>query len=433
MALTDGLTGLDNRQGFENRWQEWINTSPERPFALLIVNLDKFKRINDALGIPFGNKLLTLIANRIVGGLKPEDSVARLGGDEFAVVLPDTVREATVSSVAGRIVERLCENYQIDDKEAMVTVSIGAARFPLDGGDLPALLRNAEVALAEARAGGGRCACLFTPAMIQAIERRHQLAIDLRHAADGGELRLHFQPIIDLRDYRVIGAEALIRWMHPEHGLIPPDNFIPLAEETGLIEDIGLWCLRTTCQQLARWQADGRSFRVTINVSARQIPAGIPPHLVTATCREFGIAPQYLGIEITESTLMGESAEIRAWLDQIRLAGFATYLDDFGTGYSSLSYLKRFPIDTIKIDKAFIRDMNEASNDRVMVEAVIMMAESLALTVVAEGVENAGQLDILRRMGCTYGQGFHFSRPVPPEQFLDVARQIEADHHAAHF
>lgn len=431
-ALTDALTGLDNRQGFEQRWQDWIATTPERPFTLLIVNLDKFKRINDALGIPFGNKLLALIANRLVACLKPSDTVARIGGDEFAVVLPDASKDTTVANVGIRIVERLCENYRLDGKEAMVGVSVGAARFPQDGADLPTLLRNAELALADARTGGGRTWRLFHPAMVQAIEARHQLASDLRRAAAGGELRLYYQPIVDLSQHRVSGAEALIRWQHPVHGMIPPDNFIPLAEETGLITDIGLWCLRTACSQIAEWQSAGHPLRVTINVSALQIPDGLPPQRILATCQEFDVAPGQLGIEITESTLMGESAQIRAWLDAVHSSGFSTYLDDFGTGYSSLSYLKRFPVDIIKIDKAFIREMSETSNDRVMVEAVIMMAESLSLKVVAEGIETAGQLEILERMGCTYGQGFHFSRPLPAEQFLAVARQIEADHQATH-
>ncbi len=426
MAVTDPLTGLDNRQGFETRWGQQLLEHPERPFVLLIANLEGFKRINDALGLPFGDKLLAVIGTRIVSCLKGEDSVARLGGDEFAIVLPGLDKESAIDKVCKRIVTKLCENFLIDSKDATVGASVGAVRYPQDGDTLPALMRNAELALAQARASGGRTWRLFDQAMVQAIEHRHQLASDLRHAAERGELRLFYQPIVDLDAGRVIGAEALIRWMHPTHGLVPPDSFIPLAEETGLIEGIGIWCLRTACSQIAAWQAAGRSFRVTINVSARQIPEAIPPSQITEACAECGIDSRQLGLEITESTLMGESARVREWLDEVRTLGFLTYLDDFGTGYSSLSYLKRFPIDTIKIDKAFVRDMSEASNDRVMVEAVIMMAESLSLKVVAEGIENAAQLEILKRMGCNFGQGFHFSRPVPPEQFLDGVTRIES-------
>jgi diguanylate cyclase (GGDEF)-like protein len=426
MAVTDPLTGLDNRLGFEHRWNTLIQTQPDTPFVLLIANLEGFKRINDALGLPFGDKLLTLIGTRIVSCLKSEDSVARLGGDQFAIVLPGLNNESAIEKVCKRIVSKLCENFLIDGKDATVGASLGAARFPLDSDSLPALMRNAELALAQARASGGRSWRLFDQSMVQAIEHRHQLASDLRHAAERNELRLFYQPIVDLETHRVIGAEALIRWMHPVHGLVPPDSFIPLAEETGLIEGIGIWCLHAACRQIAAWQAAGLSLRVTINVSARQIPEAIPASQIIEACTEHGIDSHKLGIEITESTLMGESARVRGWLDEVRTLGFLTYLDDFGTGYSSLSYLKRFPIDTIKIDKAFIRDMNEASNDRVMVEAVIMMAESLSLKVVAEGIENEAQLAILQRMGCNYGQGFHFSRPVPPEQFLDAVARIEA-------
>jgi diguanylate cyclase (GGDEF)-like protein/PAS domain S-box-containing protein len=425
MAVTDPLTGLDNRQGFENRWSALIREKPDTPFVLLIANLEGFKHINDALGLIIGDKLLALIGARIASCLKAEDSVARLGGDEFAIVLSGLDDESTVEKICKRIVSKLCESFLIEGKDASVGASLGAACFPLDGVTLPALMRNAELALAQARSSGGRTWRLFEQSMVQAIEHRHQLASDLRHAADRGELRLFYQPIIDLDTLRVIGAEALIRWMHPVHGLVPPDSFIPLAEETGLIEGIGIWCLHTACRQIAAWQADGLSFRVTINVSARQIPEGIPPDLISQACAEHQVDSRQLGIEITESTLMGESSRVRDWLDEVRSLGFLIYLDDFGTGYSSLSYLKRFPIDMIKIDKAFVRDMSEASNDRVMVEAVIMMAESLSLKVVAEGIENAGQLELLKRMGCNYGQGFHFSRPVPPEQFLANVTRIE--------
>lgn len=425
MAVTDTLTGLDNRQGFENRWNKQLQGHPDRPFVLLIANIEGFKQINDALGIPFGDRLLSLIGTRIASCLKAEDSIARLGGDEFAIVLPGITGESTIEKVGQRIVNKLCESFLIDGQDATVGASVGAARFPLDGDTLPALMRNAELALAQARASGGRTWRLFDQSMIQAIEHRHQLASDLRQAAERGELRLFYQPIVDLARHEVIGAEALIRWMHPAHGLVPPDSFIPLAEETGMIEGIGVWCLHTACHQIALWKAGGKSLRVTINVSARQIPDAFPPHLIADVCAENSIAPGQLGLEITESTLIGESARVREWLEEVRDLGFLTYLDDFGTGYSSLSYLKRFPIDTIKIDKAFVRDMNEASNDRVMVEAVIMMAESLSLKVVAEGIENASQLEILKRMGCKYGQGFHFSRPVPADQFLDRVEQID--------
>ncbi len=417
MAITDPLTGLPNRQGFENRWSCEIADHPDRPFALLIINLEGFKQINDALGFPVGDKVLTGMGARIVTCIKADDTVARLGGDEFVVILPEITKDSAIEKVSQRIVAKLCETFLIDGQDASLGASIGAARYPRDGADLPTLLRNAELALAQARSSGGRTCRLFDQQMIHAIEHRHQLGRDLRHAAERGELRLFYQPIVRLGTQEITGAESLIRWQHPGHGMIPPDSFIPLAEETGVIDQIGLWCLDTACAQLAQWQAEGYDFRLTINVSARQIPDGLPPQaLIDATGRH-GISPAKLGLEITESVLMGDSESVHAWLEAVRKLGFSTYLDDFGTGYSSLSYLKRFPIDTIKIDKAFIRDMTATSNDRVMVEAVVMMAESLSLTVVAEGIENPDQFDILNRMGCTFGQGYHISRPVPPEQF----------------
>lgn len=426
MAITDPLTGLSNRQGFEELCAAQIRSSPDSPFALLIVDLEGFKQLNDALGFPAGDRVLIGFGARISSSIKAADWVARIGGDEFAVVLPKVSTPATLAKICQRIISALGEKFTVCAQETCLGASIGATFYPAHGDNLPMLLRNAELALGDARSHGGRTWRIFDQQMVHAIEHRHNLSSDLRLAVERNELRLFYQPIIDLKSLQVVGAEALIRWIHPTQGLVPPDNFIPLAEQTGLINEIGEWCLETACRQLAEWQAAGRNLYLTINVSARQIPKGLPAARIAEMAAKYGAEPQRLGLEITEGLLLAEGGGAQRWLEGVRATGFRAYLDDFGTGYSSLSYLKRFRVDTVKIDKAFIRDMSEISSDRVMVEAVVMMADSLQLSVVAEGIENQSQLDILRRIGCAYGQGYHFSRPLPGEEFLARVDAINA-------
>ncbi|MCB4361372.1 putative bifunctional diguanylate cyclase/phosphodiesterase [Quatrionicoccus australiensis] len=425
-AITDPLTGLANRQGFEEFWANEIAKVQDQHFALLLIDLEGFKQLNDALGFPAGDRVLIGFAARIFSCIKNTDWVARVGGDEFAVVLPNIDEPGKLDSICQRILRVLGERFSVSGQETCLGASIGATLYPDDGNNLPALLRNAELALNDARHRGGQIWSLFNQDMRHAIEHRHNLANDLRLAIQRQELRLYYQPIVHLASQRVVGAEALIRWQHPTHGLVPPDNFIPLAEQTGMINAIGLWCLETACQQLADWQAAGLDLSLTVNVSARQIPDGLSPAKASEIAAHHGIAPQRLGLEITEGLLIGEAHDALRWLEAIRTAGFRVYLDDFGTGYSSLSYLKRFRVDTVKIDKAFIRDMGQVASDRVMIEAVIMMADALRLSVVAEGIETAEQRDLLRSLGCTYGQGYLYSRPLPIEQFLAQVLLIDA-------
>ncbi len=431
LAITDPLTGLPNRLGFEQHWQEQIRQCPDKPFALFVADLDGFREINDAMGFSAGDKVLLGIAARFLTSLKVNDFVTRLGGDDFVIVLPGVNNPSAIEKVAKRLIQKVTEPFLINDQETCLSISIGVACFPADGNNLPTLLRNAELALAQAQASGGRTWRTFDPSMVQAAEHRHQLATDLRGAAERDELRLYYQPIVDLDDLRVTGAECLIRWQHPQHGLVAPDNFIPLAEETGLIKDIGLWCLESACQQLVAWDKLGLGLDLTINVSACQIPDGLSAQIVSDTLAQYGLSNHRIGLEITESTLVGDGSAAEEWLAALRAQGSRVYLDDFGTGYSSLSYLKRFKVDTIKIDKTFIRDLSEDSNDRVMVEAVSMMADSLKLSVVAEGIETAQQLEMLRQMGCRYGQGYFFSRPVPPEQFPEQIERIDRSNQPA--
>lgn len=426
LANNDHLTGLPNRQGFESYWKERIANHPDEPFALLFIDLDGFKQINDALGMSTGDHILIGMGARIAASLKETDWVGRIGGDEFVIVLPGTSRPSTIEKICQRLIKQVGEPFSINGDEAYLGASIGVALFPSDANDLAVLLRNAELAQTNARQVGGRTWRLFEASMAHAIEHRHQLSNDLRQAVEHGEFRLFYQPIVDIKQHRVVGAEALIRWFHPLHGMVPPDSFIPLAEEIGLINAIGEWCLRTACLQLAEWRAGGRDLYVTINVSARQIPDGLPAGLIAAIAAEHGIPPDRIGLEITESLLVADACLAQEWLVEVRQYGFRAYLDDFGTGYSSLSYLKRFPVDAIKIDKIFVRDISDVSHDRVMVDAVIMMAGSFNLKVVAEGIEEAAQLEILKRIGCDLGQGYYFSRPLPAEQFLAQLTLIDA-------
>jgi len=255
------------------------------------------------------------------------------------------------------------------------------------------------------------------PEMVVTAEQHRKLETELHQAIQRDELRLFYQPIIDLQEGRIVGAEALVRWQHPTRGLVPPDAFIPLAEKTDLICGMGLWVLETACRQLAVWQAAGQQLYLSINVSARQIPDALPPGLILEALKRHGLSASALALEITEGVLLSDIAEGVNWLKELRDAGFRVYMDDFGTGYSSLSYLKRFPIDVVKVDKSFIHDMNEETNDRLLVQAIVAMADALGLQVVAEGIENECQISLLRQMGCRYGQGYYFSRPIPADQF----------------
>ena len=423
MLVTDPLTGQANRSGVENALRERLGHLDPQPFALMLIDLDGFHRVNDALGLPAGDEILKNVARRLTSSLEEQDLVGRMGADEFAV-LATSQGEDEVARIGERLVQVLNFTFLTEGAPVKLGASIGIALFPGDGQNVSSLLRCANLAQGRARAnGGGRCQ-FFDPSMAALAEQRRQLDADMRLAIRRDEFRLHYQPIIDLQENRMVGAEALIRWQRHEHGLVPPDVFIPAAEESGFIREIGLWVLDTACAQLARWGADGQDRYVSINVSARQIPDGLPPALIHETVRRYGVSPNRLVLEITEGLLINDVARAQAWLDEVSNKGFRIYLDDFGTGYSSLSYLKRFAVNSVKVDKSFVRDMADDSSDRKLVAAVVAMASSLGLTTIAEGVENQAQLDILRGLGCRFVQGYHFSRPVPADQFGAAAERI---------
>jgi diguanylate cyclase (GGDEF)-like protein/PAS domain S-box-containing protein len=426
-AITDKLSGLLNRNGFLQKLDEEIAACSEpsaEGFALMLIDIDGFKRVNEAMGLACGDQVLSIAANRLRSCVKGRDVIARLGGDTFGIILRAEPSEKIVANIGLRIVSALRSFFEVGNTPLQLGASVGITLCPNDGGEQHALLRNAELALDHARKGGGGRLSFFDVTMARTAEYRRQLENDLRFAVRRSELIVNFQPIVDLVDRRLCGAEALVRWKHGERGLVPPDSFIPLAEETGVIVDIGLWVLEAACMQLAAWQASGRNYYVSINISARQIPDGLPPITLIETVNRYGVDPARLSIEITESVFLGDFVRAQTWLNAVHDLGFRIYLDDFGTGYSSLSYLKRFPIDMLKVDKSFVRDMSEDNNDRALVEAIINMASSLGLGVVAEGVETRSQANLLERAGCRYVQGYYFSRPVPGDGFAAAEEYV---------
>jgi diguanylate cyclase (GGDEF)-like protein/PAS domain S-box-containing protein len=429
LAITDPLTGFANRTGLQNVLATIAAQSPA--FSLLLLDLDGFKQINDAMGFPVGDQLLLMVAARMRAFLHEGDGVARIGGDEFVLILAYDHERAAVDARVDRLLLLLGQPYVLNVQEQklegiMISASVGVALYPADGDDLHQLLRSAELALNSVRAAGGHDYRYFDPALLAAVEHRRRIEDDLRRALDAGEFHLAFQPIVDLASGQLVGAEALLRWTHPERGAVSPEIFIPLAEDIGLIGEIGLMVLDEACRQVAAWRRAGLDIYVSVNVSVRQIPDALPPLAVSSMLKQHGLPVEAIVIEITEGVLMSDVTTAQTWIDSLRVAGFRIYLDDFGTGYSSLSYLKRFPMDTVKIDKSFIHDMAADNSDRTLVEAIITMAGSLGLKVVAEGVETASQLDILRQIGCGYGQGYLFSRPVKGEDFPHVAARINA-------
>jgi diguanylate cyclase (GGDEF)-like protein len=429
LAVTDALTGFINRSGLQNSLAGI--TIETEPFALVMVDLDGFRRINDAIGFPTGDQLLLIVAERIRKLLNEGDRVARVGGDEFVLVLSGEHVAADVSARVNQLLQLIGQPYDLvaagKHETIEISASAGIAIFPADGVDSLGLLRSAELALNSAKTAGGGIYRHFDPALQAAVEHRRRIEDDLRHALSAGELHLVYQPIIDLYNGRLIGAEALLRWLHPVRGSVSPDVFIPLAEDIGLIGDIGLMVLDKACHQAAAWRREGLDLYVSVNVSVKQIPDGLPPATVIDLLKCHELPNTAIALEITEGVLMNNVGVAQNWIESLRTEGLRVYLDDFGTGYSSLSYLKRFPLDTVKVDKSFIHDMAEDNSDRALVEAIVTMARSLGLRVVAEGIENQTQLDILRSMGCGYGQGYFFSRPVKSDEFAQVAARISAE------
>jgi diguanylate cyclase (GGDEF)-like protein/PAS domain S-box-containing protein len=420
-ANFDSLTNLPNRQMFHDRLEQEVKKSRRSglPIALLLVDLDRFKEVNDTLGHDKGDLLLIDAAQRITSCVRQADTVARLGGDEFIVILPELGDMASIQRIANNIIGKFTAPFQLGSDGAFVSASIGISLYPNDGKDLEDLLKSADQAMYAAKNAGRNRFSYFTPDLQEAAQKRLRLANDLRLALSLGQFDIHYQPIVELATGRIQKAEALIRWPHPVRGMVSPMDFIPIAEETGLIIQIGDWIFKQAVQQVACWRSTyDKSFQISINKSPVQIRHNDNTHVSwPAHLREQKIAGQAITVEITEGLLMNADPVVTDNLLSFRNAGMQVSIDDFGTGYSSLAYLKEFNIDYLKIDRSFIRNLGPNTSDLALCEAIVVMAHKLGMRVVAEGVETLTQRDLLRQIECDFAQGHLFSKPVPPEEF----------------
>ncbi len=418
-AFHDALTGLPNRALFMDHTKMAIQRSRRdegRLFAALFLDLDRFKVINDSLGHMIGDQLLVGIARRLETCLRPGDTVARLGGDEFTILLEDLVETADAVEVAERVQEIVSQPFNIGGHEVFTTASIGIAPSTIGYDHADDLLRDADTAMYRAKLLGKKRHIVFDKAMHERAVKLLQLEIDLRRAVDREEFFLQYQPIISLDSGEISGFEALIRWQHPERGFVAPNEFISVAEETGLIIPIGQWVLRVACQQMQRWReqlTDGRELTMSVNLSGKQFSQPDLTEQIASILRETGLPSSCLKLEITESMVMENIDTAIGMLTQLRALGVELAIDDFGTGYSSLSYLHRFPINTLKIDRSFVSRMLDNNENEEIVRTIVTLARSLEMNVVAEGVETTGQLEQLRSLDCDYGQGYLFSKPLP--------------------
>ena len=420
LAFHDPLTNLPNRLLFSDRLTLAVAQAHRhaQKLAVLFLDLDRFKIINDSLGHSVGDELLRQVAERIQEYVREGDTVARLGGDEFTLLVPGISAEEDAAKIARKICDAIHDPFWIDGRELFVTTSMGVAVYPADGHDAETLVRNADSAMYRAKEQGRDNYQLYTPAMNAKAVERLSLESRLRQAVANHELELHFQPFFDLKTAKVLGAEALLRWRHPELGLIPPGEFIPIAELSGLIVPIGEWVLRTACAEARKWHEKGFSgLTVSVNLSSRQFQQADLVSQVTNALNDTGLEPDKLDLEITESNAMQNAEHSINTLWGLKKQGVRISMDDFGTGYSSLNYLKRFPIDRIKLDQSFVRDLPGDKDDAAIAMAVIAMGRSLELVVIAEGVETEEQLEFLKDRDCDQLQGFLFSRPLPPDAF----------------
>ena len=419
-ANHDMLTGLPNRSLLRDRLEQAIRHARQyhKLLAVAFIDLDRFKFINDSLGHQVGDQFLKDIAKRIQSCLRACDTVARQGGDEFVILLTEQASREAIDPVLRRLLAKVAQPWQHDTAEFHVTCSVGVSLFPDDGGDADSLLKNADSAMYQTKQSGRNGVRFFTSELSTQLRERLELERKLRLALDGGEFLLYYQPRISLHSGALVGAELLLRWRSPEDGLVTPGRFIPLAEETGLIVPIGAWVIREACEQIRRWRnLDIQSMVFSVNVSPRQFQDRDLCHYVREVLMSTGIDPRALELELTESLVMHDAENFISVLTELSRLGIKIAIDDFGTGYSSLSYLKKFPVDRLKIDKSFVRDLAEDSDDASIVRAIINLGRSLNLTVVAEGVETREQFEFLRNNRCDEGQGYYFGYPMPLKEF----------------
>jgi diguanylate cyclase (GGDEF)-like protein/PAS domain S-box-containing protein len=425
MAHHDGLTNLPNREFFQDRLGQALeqDQSGSHRVAVLCVDLDLFKNVNDSFGHPMGDRLLRLVADRLRSQVRGNNLVARLGGDEFAVILASEVSPNEVSDFSARLIKILSASYDIDGIEVVIGASIGVALSPGDGTTTEELMRNADMALYRAKSDGGGVHRFFEREMDRLAQKRRDMELDLRRAFANGEFELHYQPLVDIAADRISGFESLLRWRHPEKGMISPADFIPVAEDIGLIVSLGEWVLREACTEAANWPDD---VKVAVNLSPVQFRSRNLVQTVISALAHSGLSPLRLELEITESLFLAETEANLAILHQLRALGISISMDDFGTGYSSLSYLRSFPFDKIKIDRSFVKDIAERSDCVAIVRAISGLGRSLNITTTAEGVETMDQLDWLRAEGCNEVQGFLFSAARPAAEIAALLSKFGA-------
>jgi diguanylate cyclase (GGDEF)-like protein len=429
LANYDELTDLPNRNLLEDRLGQVVTAARRggQRVIILCLNLDGFKFVNDSYGHALGNSLLQAVARRIKGAVRESDTVGRFGGDEFVLIFPGLTDNRDVLRSVQRVLDLFAEPFIAGTRELRVTASIGACLYPDDGDVVDVLLKNADVAMYEAKESGRNCFRFYAQEMGRRIEQYVEMENALRVALKQQQFEVYYQPKVNLRSGKFSGVEALIRWNHPQNGQIQPGIFIPLAEKTGLIGLIGEWVLRTACIQARQWHDMGLDdLTVAVNLSAYQFGQQNVADLTVRVLADTGLAARYLELELTESMLMNDSDSMLAALRDIKAIGVTLTLDDFGTGYSSLAYLKRFPIDVIKIDRSFVRNMTTDPNDASLTRTIVLMAKSLKMKTVAEGVETQGQLGFLNAIGCDDVQGFYFSKPAPAAALTEMLRnQLE--------
>jgi diguanylate cyclase (GGDEF)-like protein len=430
LAHHDALTGLPSRLHLLSRLPRLLSRAARKDcqLALLYVDIDHFKNVNDSRGHGTGDVLLRVIASRLKHAVASRDLVVRMGADEFVVVAYDVADRAAAESAARRLRDAVSAPIEANDAPMAVTVSIGISMYPQDGLDPEVLLKHADIALYQAKEQGRNNHQIFSPDMNVRVMERVALEQALRHAIGTEQLFVEYQPIVDIATGCIAGLEALARWRHPQLGLVPPVRFIPVAEQSGAIVELGTSVLRQVAAQLAQWSADGLPVvPVSINVSSQQFARGRLQDLVESVAREHGIDPSFLCIEITESAVMRDIEQHLGSLHALRRLGAKIAVDDFGTGYSSLAYLKHLPIDALKVDRSFVRDMATDTNDAAIVTAIVRMARSLGLRTVAEGVETVEQLEQLRALGCELAQGYYFGKPMAATRYPTLLGELNAE------
>jgi diguanylate cyclase (GGDEF)-like protein len=425
LAHYDPVTQLNNRHFFNERLESVIERArkfKERT-VLMFIDLDNFKTVNDTLGHDVGDELLRLVSRRLSETLRFGDVISRIGGDEFAIILENVSQVGVASMVAEKCLATLGAPIHIQGNDIHIGASIGISIYPDDAANMHELLKYADTAMYYAKNNGKNAYRMFTPSMQEDARKRFTIDNNLRRALERNEFVLHYQPQVDLRSGAFTGVEALVRWVHPEIGVISPADFIPVAEDSGMIVPIGEWVLREACRELKRWHDDGLQVRMAINLSGRQLMEDSLVASVLAIVGEAGVSPHWIELELTESMLMDASPDIIRRLHTLRQAGIHLAIDDFGTGYSSMSYLKTFPVNSLKVDRSFVRDLPHNAEDAAITKAIIAMAKSLKMEVVAEGIENGEQGEFLRTLGCDKSQGYFYGRPMAAAQIVQLLGQ----------